>query len=111
VFISIGDFLACVYSPDINHHVHLFIYVLSVWVVVLFFGLFVFLLYFIFFFRILTQCTVNGHKYSSPLILRYIFHMKPHFSKKFIVKSYKRILIIFGPEEAEIFKDYFFILA
>jgi len=23
-------------------------------------------------------CTVNGHKYSSPSILRYIFHIKPH---------------------------------
>jgi hypothetical protein len=23
--------------------------------------------------------TVNGHKYSSPSILRYIFHIKPHF--------------------------------
>jgi hypothetical protein len=25
-------------------------------------------------------CTVNGHKYSSPSILRYIFHIKPLFS-------------------------------
>jgi hypothetical protein len=24
--------------------------------------------------------TVNGHKYSSPSILRYIFHIKPHFN-------------------------------
>jgi hypothetical protein len=40
---------------------------------------------------------------SSPSILPYIFHIKPHFSK--------RILIIFVPEEAEIFKDYLFILA
>jgi hypothetical protein len=24
--------------------------------------------------------TVNGHKYSPPSILRYIFHIKPHFS-------------------------------
>ena len=28
--------------------------------------------------------TVNGHKYSSPSILRYIFHRKPHFSKKLL---------------------------
>ena len=27
-----------------------------------------------------TWHTVNGHKYSSPSILRYIFHIKPHFS-------------------------------
>jgi len=32
--------------------------------------------------------TVNGHKYSSPSILRYIFHIKPHFSNFFIVKSF-----------------------
>jgi len=49
----------------------------------------------------------------SPSILRYIFHIKPHLKKK---KTYfevisKRILIIFTPEEAEIFKDYLFILA
>jgi len=110
VFISIGDFLACVYSPDINHHVHFFLCFVCLGCGIVFWFV-CFFLYFIFFFRILTQCTVNGHKYSSPLILRYIFHMKPHFSKKIIVKSYKRILIIFGPEEAEIFKDYFFILA
>ena len=40
---------------------------------------------------------------KTPSILCYIFHIKPHFSK--------RILIIFAPEEAEIFKDYLFILA
>ena len=51
-------------------------------------------------------CTVHGHKYSSPSILTYIFHIKPHCE----VIS-KRILIIFAPEEAEIFKDYLFILA
>jgi hypothetical protein len=27
------------------------------------------------------ESRVNGHKYSSPSILRYIFHIKPHFSK------------------------------
>ena len=27
--------------------------------------------------------TVNG-QYSSPSILRYIFHIKPHFSKKLL---------------------------
>jgi hypothetical protein len=32
--------------------------------------------------------TVNGHKYSSPSISCYIFHIKPHFSKKYIVKSF-----------------------
>ena len=29
-------------------------------------------------------CTVNGHKYSPPSILRYMFHIKPHFSKKLL---------------------------
>ena len=32
--------------------------------------------------------TVNGHKYSSPSIVRYIFHIKPHFTIFFIVKSF-----------------------
>jgi hypothetical protein len=38
--------------------------------------------------------------------LRYIFHMKPHFSKKLL-----SFLNGFWSEEAEIFKDYLFILA
>jgi len=44
--------------------------------------------------EILMECsnrqpyTVNRHKYSSPSILRYIFHIKPHFSKKIIVKLF-----------------------
>jgi hypothetical protein len=59
----------------------------------------------------LCTCTVHGHKYSSPSILRYIFHIKPHFSKKYCEVISKRILIIFAPEEAELFKDYLFILA
>jgi hypothetical protein len=54
---------------------------------------------------------VNGHKYSSPSNLRYIFHIKPHFSKNYSEVISKRILIICAPEEAEIFKDYLFILA
>jgi hypothetical protein len=29
---------------------------------------------------------VHGHKYSSPLIFYYIFHIKPHFFKKNILK-------------------------
>jgi hypothetical protein len=57
-------------------------------------------------------CTVHRHRYSSLLILRYIFHIKPHFSNFFYCEVIsKRILIIFAPEEAEIFKDYLFILA
>jgi len=32
----------------------------------------------------LIKATVNGHKYLSPSILRYIFHIKPHFSKKLL---------------------------
>jgi hypothetical protein len=32
--------------------------------------------------------TVNGHKYSSPSILRYIFQYKITFFKKIIVKSF-----------------------
>jgi hypothetical protein len=55
--------------------------------------------------------TVNGHKYLSSSILRYIFHLKPHFSKKILSSHFYTDLIIFAPEEAEIFKDYFFILA
>ena len=56
--------------------------------------------------------TVNGHKYSSPWILHYIFHIKPHFPIFFYCEVIsKRILIIFAPEEAEIFKDYLNILA
>jgi hypothetical protein len=51
------------------------------------------------------------HNYSSPSILRYIFHIKPHFQKNYFEIISKRILIIFAPEEAEIFKDYLFILA
>ena len=58
--------------------------------------------------------TVNGHKYSSPSILRYIFHIKPHFTIFFYCEVISKwILIIFAPEKAEIFKvkDYLFILA
>ena len=44
-------------------------------------------------------------------ILRYIFHIKPHFSKKMYCEVNSKNLIIFAPEEAEIFKDYLFILA
>ena len=49
--------------------------------------------------------------YLSPSILRYIFHVKPHFQKHYCEVMSKRILIIFAPEEAEIFKDYLFILS
>jgi hypothetical protein len=54
---------------------------------------------------------LNVYKYlSPPSILRYIFHIKPHFSIFFYCEViFKRILIIFTPEEAEIFKDYLFI--
>jgi hypothetical protein len=52
------------------------------------------------------------HNYSPPSILRYIFHIKPHFSKKkYCEVISKQILIIFAPEEAEIFRHYLFILA
>ena len=30
------------------------------------------------------KTTVNGYKYWSPSILRYTFHIKPHFSKKLL---------------------------
>ena len=30
------------------------------------------------------KTTVNGYKYSSPSILRYIFHIKPHLKKKIL---------------------------
>ena len=53
--------------------------------------------------------TVNGHKYSSPSILRYIFHILHFFFYCEVISKW--ILIIFAPEEAEIFKDYLFILA
>ena len=49
---------------------------------------------------------------SLSSILRYIFHIKPHFSIFFYCEVVsKRILIMFAPEETEIFKDYLFILA
>ena len=46
-------------------------------------------------------------------MLRYIFHIQPHFSIFFFYCEVisKRILIIFALEEAELFKDYLFILA
>jgi hypothetical protein len=53
--------------------------------------------------------TGNGYistMYSSPSILRYIFHLKPHLIFFYCEVISKRILIIFAPEEAEIFKDY-----
>ena len=36
--------------------------------------------------RLATPLTVHGHKYSSPLIFYYIFHIKPHFFQKNILK-------------------------
>jgi hypothetical protein len=55
--------------------------------------------------------TVNGHKYSSPSILRlYISYKTTFFKKNYCEVIFKWILIIFAPEEAEIFKDYLFIL-
>jgi hypothetical protein len=50
---------------------------------------------------------VPGLGFQQHMILRYIFHIKPHFSKNYCEVISKRILIIFAPEEAEIFKDYF----
>jgi hypothetical protein len=41
----------------------------------------------------------------------YIFHIKYIFPKTYCEVISKQILIIFAPEEAEIFKDYLFILA
>jgi hypothetical protein len=38
------------------------------------------------------RTTVHGHKYSSPSIFYYVFHIKPHLKKIYF--------------EAEIFKDY-----
>ena len=62
--------------------------------------------------RISHQTTVMEHNYSPPSILRYIFHIKPHFfQKSYCEVISKQILIIFAPEEADIFKDYLFILA
>jgi hypothetical protein len=37
-------------------------------------------------FNIVELDTVHGHKYSSPSIFYYIFHIKPHFFKKIILK-------------------------
>ena len=54
---------------------------------------------------------VPGLGFQQHMILRYIFHIKPHFSKNYCEVISKRILIIFAPEEAEIFKDYLFIFA
>ena len=33
------------------------------------------------------QGTVHGHKYLSPSIFYYIFHIKPHFFKKKYFKA------------------------
>ena len=56
-----------------------------------------------------TRCTVNGHFVALDFTL-YISYTT--FFKKFIVKSFLNgFLIIFVPEEAEIFKDYLLILA
>ena len=42
------------------------------------------------------------YKYSSPSILRYIFHIKPYFSFFFFYCEVisKRIVISFAPEDA-----------
>jgi hypothetical protein len=47
-----------------------------------------------------------------PRFYAIYFYIKPHFSIFFYCEVIsKQILIIFAPEEAEIFKDYLFILA
>jgi hypothetical protein len=51
--------------------------------------------------HIRNQATVNGHKYSSPSILRYIFIYNHIFQRNYCELISIRILIIFEPEEAE----------
>jgi len=57
------------------------------------------------------ETTVNGHKYSSPSILHYIFHIKPHFSKKIIVKLFLNGFWSFLHQKKQKYLDYLFILA
>ena len=57
------------------------------------------------------RSTVNGHKYWSLDFMLYISY-KTTFFKKFIVKSFLNgIRSFLHQKEAEIFKDYLFILA
>jgi hypothetical protein len=54
--------------------------------------------------------TVNGHFVTLDLTL-YISYKTIFFKTFYCEVISKRILIIFAPEEAEIFQDYLFILA
>jgi hypothetical protein len=58
-----------------------------------------------------TRCTVNGHFVTLDITL-YISYKTTFFFFFFYCEVVsKRILIIFAPEEVEIFKDYLFISA
>jgi hypothetical protein len=56
------------------------------------------------------KSTVNEHRYSSLEFTLYISYNHIVQKNYFEVIS-KRVLIIFAPEQAEIFKNYLFILA
>jgi hypothetical protein len=49
--------------------------------------------------------------FVTPDFTLYISYQTTFFKQKYCEVISKRILIIFAPEEAEIFKDYLFILA
>jgi hypothetical protein len=60
-------------------------------------------------FNIVELDTVHGHKYSSPSIFYYIFHIKPHFSKKKFKAISGPIFMKFISRHAEFFEFYLFI--
>ena len=55
------------------------------------------------------QGTVHGHKYWSPSISYYIFHIKPHFFKKYFKALSGQIFMKFMSRHAEFFEFYLFI--
>ena len=53
--------------------------------------------------------TVHGHKYSSSSIFYYIFHIKPHFFKKYFKANSGQTFMKFISRHAEFFEFYLFI--
>ena len=60
---------------------------------------------------ICTSFAMNYGSYSYPRFYAIYFLQNPIFQNNYCEVISKRILIIFAPEEAEIFKDYLIILA
>ena len=53
---------------------------------------------------------VHWYKYSSPSIFYYIFHIKPHFFKKYFKAISGQIFMKFISRHAEFFEFYLFFL-